>query len=205
VTKNIWKIGRTKGLPETRAGQWGYKLEYSKHTNFNIKLERLIHLYLEFANFHRTSIYGKGKTEIEWFCIDFQIIVRTIDVLNHFLNNQINNDNDNNNDDNNNDNNTNNNDNDKKSREINNDQNGSSNELISKKSRDEHFIVWINNTTKQQLQSVKGVGPKIAHSIIASRPFISEMDIMDVRLIGKVIFNALKQEANMNYNIDNKL
>jgi predicted flap endonuclease-1-like 5' DNA nuclease len=80
----------------------------------------------------------------------------------------------------------------------------SHNKIKSKKSRNDYFIEWMNNATSQELQNICGIGPKISQAIIASRPFVSEMDIMNVNMIGNKRFNAFKQEANTHYDMKYK-
>ena len=78
---NYYKVGRTKNNPEKRAKTWGYKLLWSYPTNTNVKIERISHLYLDSFRVTIPSINGKGKTEIEWFKIEYnflKLILRTI-------------------------------------------------------------------------------------------------------------------------------
>lgn len=73
-----YKIGFTKKKPEKRAKEWGYELLYSKATA-NVKImERLIHKYLNFCHHVRSSINGRGLTEVEWFYLSYELIKRTV-------------------------------------------------------------------------------------------------------------------------------
>jgi len=72
---NMFKVGRTSGDPNIRAAQWGYKKLWAEFTQTNVRTEQLAHLYLN--NFHQIipSINGKGKTEVEWFNIPFNVLI----------------------------------------------------------------------------------------------------------------------------------
>jgi hypothetical protein len=62
------KLGRTElSTPQVRIGQWNGCEVFTKVSNFNRKLERLIHLFFDFARFHRVR---NGQNEIEWFKFD---------------------------------------------------------------------------------------------------------------------------------------
>lgn len=66
-TKNDFKIklGRTvKNNPNDRIDEWNGKAVFIINTNYNKKLERLIHLFFKFA--HEIKDLGYKK-EIEWF------------------------------------------------------------------------------------------------------------------------------------------
>lgn len=62
---NFWvKLGRTTKMPEKRIQEWNGEHVFSKKTDYNRKLERLIHLFFKFANVER--VVGVNR-EIEWF------------------------------------------------------------------------------------------------------------------------------------------
>ena len=62
------KLGRTElSTPQVRIGQWNGCEVFTKVSNLNRKLERLIHLFFDFARFHRVR---DGNNEIEWFKFD---------------------------------------------------------------------------------------------------------------------------------------
>ena len=66
LRSNFWmKMGRTtKYDPNERIKEWNGDMIFCQKTSFNKKLERLIHLFFQYANEKR---YKNGKTEIEWF------------------------------------------------------------------------------------------------------------------------------------------
>lgn len=74
-----YKVGMTNREPEVRAKEWGYKLLYFAITSNHKKFERLIHLFLNYAHNKRKAIHGKGKYEVEWFHIRFDLIKKTIE------------------------------------------------------------------------------------------------------------------------------
>ena len=67
------KIGTTKRSVAIRLAEWGgpkYITEiFNVHTNFNVLLERLIHVFLGEWRKHRINLKNSEKKEIEWFFV----------------------------------------------------------------------------------------------------------------------------------------
>ena len=76
-----YKVGMTRREPEVRAAEWNYELKFFMLTSNHKLFERLIHLYLNFAHCKREAIHGKGKYEVEWFHVNFNLIVKVIKTL----------------------------------------------------------------------------------------------------------------------------
>lgn len=64
------KIGRTiQANPNKRVNQWKGDILFCQKTEYNKKIELLIHLLLKNRNVHRENLKTGGK-EIEWFYFD---------------------------------------------------------------------------------------------------------------------------------------
>ncbi len=57
--------------------------------------------------------------------------------------------------------------------------------------------VNINQATKKELTSLKGIGNKTADAIIAKRPYKSLQDLMKVKGIGNKKFEKIKGEIEL--------
>ncbi|AYV82468.1 MAG: helix-hairpin-helix motif protein [Hyperionvirus sp.] len=80
------KLGRTaKNNPNDRiVRQWGGEIQFCEKTIWNKKLERLIHLFFDFARFD--YIQPNGAREIEWFQFKEKInIKKYISILNEIV------------------------------------------------------------------------------------------------------------------------
>lgn len=82
-SKSKWyKVGETgRKDPQTRANEWGYGLLESFTTSDRKIMEKLVHNYLNFAHVIRPAMHGKGKTEIEWFHVKFDLLKKTIECV----------------------------------------------------------------------------------------------------------------------------
>lgn len=75
--KNMYKVGRTHGLPERRVARWGGTLITSYPVKRHKFAEIMIHLYLDYCRKKRTTRRaGKIHEEIEWFQEDLAEVQR---------------------------------------------------------------------------------------------------------------------------------
>ena len=76
--KKWYKVGETKRDPLVRASEWKYNLIDETFTSDRKTMERILHQHLNFAHSIRDAIHGKGKTEVEWFYLSKNMLMRTI-------------------------------------------------------------------------------------------------------------------------------
>lgn len=62
------KLGRTaREDPRQRIKEWGGQEIFTMKSSFNIRYERLIHLFFDRENFHRPNKSKPNHEEVEWF------------------------------------------------------------------------------------------------------------------------------------------
>lgn len=57
----------------------------------------------------------------------------------------------------------------------------------------------INSATKEELQNIRGMSPKVAESIVSHRPYAKVSDLLDRRLLSKAEYDRVELQLTVKH------
>lgn len=75
------KIGETQRDSQIIKNEWGYNLKWVRLSSCGKKIERLLYKYLNFAHSKRIGINGKISYEIDWFYLQYDLLIKIINAI----------------------------------------------------------------------------------------------------------------------------